>query len=114
MSNFTVAIPDELLADAKVTAAKAGASLNAIIRTLLEGFVRQESSPMTGNFEILLQCSLGQITDKNAVKQLHLKDNAALHLMMRGSGLPLPRLSTEENEAMRKRFSEMLDKAKAA
>ena len=67
---------------------------------------------MTGNFEILLQYSLGQITAKNAVKQLHLEDNDALNLMTRNSGLPLPRLSMEENEAMRQRFSEMLDKAK--
>ncbi len=112
MSNFTVAIPDELLTDAKVMAAKSGTSLNAIIRTLLEGLVQHGSSPMTGNFEILLQYSLGQITAKNAVKQLHLEDNDALNLMTRNSGLPLPRLSMEENEAMRQRFSEMLDKAK--
>ena len=112
MSNFTVAIPDELLTDAKVMAAKSGTSLNAIIRTLLDGFVQHRSSLMTGNFEILLQYSLGQITAKNAVKQLHLEDNDVLNLMTRRSGLPLPRLPMEENEAMRQRFSEMLDKAK--
>ena len=114
MSNFTVAIPDELLTEAKVTAARSGTSLNAIIRTLLEGFVQHKSSPMTGNFEILLQYSLGQVTAKNAVRQLHLEDDAALHAMIRGSGLPLPRLSTEENEVMCKRFGEMLEQAKTA
>lgn len=114
MSNFTVAIPDELLTDAKVMAAKSGTSLNAIIRALLEGFVQKESSSMTGNFEILLQYSLGQLSAKGAVKKLHLDDESTLNLMTRSAALPLPRLSLEENEAMRKRFGEMLNKAKAA
>ena len=114
MSNFTVAIPDELLTDAKVMAAKAGTSLNSIIRTLLEGFVRNESSSMTGNFEILLQYSLGQLAAKSALKKLHLEDEDMLNLMVRSAGLPIPRLSTEINEGMRRRFGDMLDKAKAA
>ena len=39
MSNFAVAIPDDLLMDAKVMAAKTDTSLNSIIRLLLEAFI---------------------------------------------------------------------------
>ena len=111
MSNFTVAIPDDLLTDAKVMAAKAGTSVNALIRTLLDGFVQNESSPMSGNFEILLQYSLGQITPKKAVKLLHLEDEAALEKITLQAGFPVPRLSLQETDNMQKRFGEMLDKA---
>ena len=111
MSNFTVAIPDDLLTNAKVMAAKAGTSVNALIRTLLDGFVQNESSPMSGNFEILLQYSLGQITPKKAVKLLHLEDEAALEKVTRQAGFPIPRLSLQETDSMQKRFGEMLDKA---
>jgi plasmid stability protein len=111
MSNFIVAIPDELLTDAKVMAAKTGTSLNAIIRSLLDGFVQSESSPMAGNFELLLKYSLGQLTAKQTIKLLHLKDEAALHVLTLKAGFPLPRLSIQETEIMKKRFSEMLAKA---
>ena len=111
MSNFTVAIPDDLLTNTKVMAAKAGTSVNALIRTLLDGFVQNESSPMSGNFEILLQYSLGQITPKKAVKLLHLEDEAALEKITLQAGFPVPRLSLQETDNMQKRFGEMLDKA---
>jgi len=111
MSNFTVAIPDDLLTNAKVMAAKAGTSVNALIRTLLDGFVQNESSPMSGNFEILLQYSLGQITPKKAIKLLHLEDDAALEKITLQAGFPVPRLSLQETDNMQKRFGEMLDKA---
>lgn len=110
MSNFTVAIPDDLLTNAKVMAAKAGTSVNALIRTLLDGFVQNESSPMSGNFEILLQYSLGQIAPKKAVKLLHLEDEAALEKVTLQAGFPIPRLSLQETDNMQKRFAEMLDK----
>ncbi len=111
MSNFTVAIPDDLLTNAKVMAAKAGTSVNALIRTLLDGFVQNESSPMSGNFEILLQYSLGQISPKKAVKLLHLEDEVALEKITLQAGFPIPRLSLQETDNMQKRFGEMLDKA---
>lgn len=111
MSNFTVAIPEDLLTDAKVMAAKAGTSVNAIIRNLLDGFVKNESAPMTGNFEILLQYSLGQLTAKKAVKLLHMENEEKLQSLTLQAGFPLPRLSLQENDVMQKRFGAMLDKA---
>ena len=110
MSNFTVAIPDDLLADAKVCAAKAGTSVNSIIRVLLEGFVRNESVPLSGNSEILFKYSLGQITDKKAMKLLHLENEDVLRLMTLHAGLPIPRLSDQETEAMSKKFGEMIER----
>ena len=110
MSNFTVAIPDDLLADAKVVAAKAGTSLNAILRTLLEGYVRNERGPLTGNYEILFRYSLGQISEKEAVKELHLDDINLLGVLTVKAGLPLPRLSLEETASMKKNFGEMIDR----
>jgi hypothetical protein len=111
MSNFTVAIPDDLLTDAKVMAAKSGTSVNALICTLLEGFVKNKSSPMSGNFDILLQYSLGQITPRKAVKLLHLEDDATLNRVTLQAGFPIPRLSLQETDNMQRRFGEMLDKA---
>ena len=108
MSNFTVAIPDDLLADAKVCAAKAGTSLNSIIRVLLEGFVRNASAPLSGNSEILFKYSLGQISDQKAMKLLHLESEEVLRLMTLHAGLPIPRLSDQENEVMSKKFGEMI------
>lgn len=110
MTNFTVAIPDDLLADAKVCAAKTGTSVNSIIRVLLEGFVKNENSPLSGNYEILFKYSLGQITGQKAMKLLHLDDDEVLRLMVLHAGLPLPRLSESENEAMSKKFGEMVER----
>jgi hypothetical protein len=110
MTNFTVAIPDNLLADAKVCAAKAGTSVNSILRVLLEGFVRNASAPLSGNSEILFKYSLGQMTEQKAIKLLHLDDEDDLRRMVLHAGLPLPRLSEQETEAMSKKFGEMIDR----
>ena len=70
-----------------------------------------DASPLTGNYEILLQYSLGQVNAKKAVKLLHLENEASLADLTLKASLPLPRLSLEETEAMRKRFGDMLDRA---
>ncbi|WP_031409501.1 ribbon-helix-helix domain-containing protein [Thiomonas sp. FB-Cd] len=110
MANFTVAIPDELLSQAKVVAARTDTSVNAIIRQLLEGYVRNESSPLSGNYEILFKYSLGQISEHNAMKELHLDDVETLALMTIQAGFPLPRLSLPETAAMQKNFGDMVDR----
>lgn len=110
MSNFTVAIPDDLLADAKIAAAKAGTSVNSVIRTLLEGFVRNESGPLTGNFEIIFRYSIGKLTAAKAVQELHLDTDEQLRAMTLQSGLPLPRLSINETDGMEKHFGTMVER----
>ncbi len=109
MSNFTVAIPDDLLSDAKIVAAQTGTSVNSIIRQLLEGHVRSQRSAMPGNYEILFKYSLGQVTSRTAVRELHLDSDEALHAMVVNAGLPLPRLSQQETEQMQKRLHEMVE-----
>jgi len=111
MVNFTVALPDDLLTDAKVFAAKTGTSVNSILRVLLEGFVRNESTIMPGNYELLLKYSLGQLPPAKAMKSLHLGNIDEVNGMVIQAGLPVPRLSISETEAMQKRFGEMLDRA---
>lgn len=112
-TNFTVAIPDELLTAAKVMAAKSGTSLNSIIRNLLDGFVNNESTPLSGNYEILLKYSLGQVAAKKAIKSLHLENVNELNALTIQAGFPIPRVSLQENEDMQRRFSQMLDRANA-
>ena len=113
MPNFTVALPDDLLTDAKVAAAKTGTSVNSIIRVLLDGFVKNQRSALSGNYEILLKYSLGQVSPARAVALLHLENGQALNNLAIQAGLPLPRLSPQEEEAMQKRFGEMLDRAES-
>jgi len=110
MPNFTIAIPDDLFADATACAEKTGASLDSIIRQLLEGYVRNESVPLSGNYEILFRYSLGQVPENGAMREPHLDDEAALSALMIQAGLPLPRLSLEETAAMQKNFGEMIDR----
>lgn len=110
MSNFTIVIPDDLLAEAEVCAAKAGTSVNSIIRLLLEGHVRNESVPLSGNYQILFRYSLGQIPEQVAIKELHLDSEDALNALLIQAALPTLRLSLEETAAMQKRFGEMIDR----
>lgn len=114
MPNFTVAIPADLLADAKVAAARANTSLSQLVRVLLEGCVKNQSIAMSGNFDILLRFSLGQITAQQAQKLLHLDDPLVLDTMLSSAGLPMPRLSLQQTDAMQRRFGEMLDRAETA
>jgi len=110
MANFTVAIPDELLAEAKVAAARTDTSVNAILRQLLEGFVRGQAAALPGNFEVLFRYSLGQVSGQEAIKALHLADEETLHRMTIQAGFPLPRLSLQETAAMRKVAGDMMDR----
>ena len=110
MPRITITVPDELLADAKACAAKAGVSVSELVRHLLAGHVRNERAPLPGNFEILLRFSLGQVSERDAMAELHLDDEDALSVLTILAGLPLPRLSLEETAAMRKNFGEMLDR----
>lgn len=109
MANFTVAIPDDLLVDAKVAAAKCSLSLNAVLRQLLEGFVRNESLSLCGNYEILFRYSLGLIAEDKAIETLHLDRAGDLKVMTIAAGLPMPRLSAQETEEMQKTFGAAMD-----
>jgi len=66
---------------------------------------------MTGNYDILLKYSLGEITSAQAMRRLHVNDEQSLNKLTLDANLPLPRLSDKETEVMSKRFGELLDKA---
>ncbi len=67
---------------------------------------------MTGNYDILLKYSLGELTASQAMRRLHITDDEqALNKLTIDANLPLPKLSIEETDAMSKRFGELLDKA---
>lgn len=110
MPRVTVDIQTYLHIDAKACAAKAGTTVSAIIRQLLEGYVRNVSAPLPGNFEVLFRYSLGQMPMETAIKELHLESEDALNFLTNQAGLPRPRLSLKETAAMQKHFGEMLDR----
>lgn len=91
MSNFKVKISEELLTKVDLIADKSGKSVNDIVIKLLDNFVKYQSYPMNGNFEILFNYSLGKLSAKKTVKLLHMQDQAALHSLTLKAGLPLPR-----------------------
>lgn len=66
---------------------------------------------MTGNYDILLKYSLGELTSAQAMRRLHVADEQTLNKLAIDAKLPLPRLSDKETDVMSKRFGEMLDKA---
>lgn len=66
---------------------------------------------MTGNYDILLKYSLGELTSAQAMRRLHIADEQLLNKMTLDAQLPLPKLSEAETNAMQKRFGEMLDNA---
>lgn len=110
MPRVTVDIPDDLHTDAKACAVKGGTSVSAIIRHLLEGYVRNQNAPLPGNFEVLFRYSLGQVSQEEAMRELHLESEDALHFLTNQAGLPRPRLSLAETAAMQKHFGDMLDR----
>lgn len=67
---------------------------------------------MTGNYDILLKYSLGELTAAQAMRRLHIADDEqALNKLTLDAKLPLPKLSDKETEVMSKKFGELLDKA---
>ena len=109
MSNVTFAIDDELLRQSKMAALQMDASLNAIVRTLLEGFVKSVGvqSDKTGNYRQLLDFSLGRIPYRRLMSELHIESDEDLFLMMCAAGLALPKLPKEALEEMAQIFEKL-------
>lgn len=107
--NFTGSVDRGLLKRAKVIAAKADTSVNALfnaeLRYLVETF---EAAEATGNqnFRVLLEFSLGRIDDQEATRALGIDSAEDLFLLMAQAHLPMPRLSDAVTQ-------EMVDKLKS-
>jgi hypothetical protein len=93
--NFTGSVDRELLKRAKVIAAKTDTSVNALfnaeLRHLVETFEAAESTG-NQNFKVLLDFSLGRLTDEEVVQALGIDSDEDLFLLMAQAHLPMPRL----------------------
>lgn len=101
--NFTGSVDRELLKRAKVVAARADTSINALfnaeLRYLVETFEAAETSG-NQNFRVLLDFSLGRIADDVAMRNLGIDSAEDLFLLMAKAHLPMPRLADAATENM--------------
>ena len=101
--NFTGAVDRDLLKRAKILAAKADTSVNALfnaeLRYLVETFEAAEASN-NQNFRSLLDFSLGRLNDLEVKDQLGIDSDEDLFLLMAQAHLPMPRLPEAATPAM--------------
>ena len=101
--NFTGAVDRELLKRAKIVAAKAETSINALfnaeLRYLVETFEAAEAAG-NQNYRTLIDFSLGRIDDLAAMTTLCIDSEEDLFLLMVHAHLPMPRLSVETTQSM--------------
>ncbi len=101
--NFTSSVDRELLKRAKVIAAKADTSINALfnaeLRYLVETFEAAEKRG-NRNYRTLLEFSLGRLDDADAMAALGITSDEDLFLLMAQAHLPMPRLADDATAAM--------------
>ena len=101
--NFTGSVDRDLLRRAKVVAAKADTSINALfnaeLRYLVETFEASEASG-NRNFKTLLDFSLGRTNDHAAMSALGIDSEEDLFLLMAQARLPMPRLPDASTRGM--------------
>ena len=101
--NFTGAVDPVLLQRAKVVAAKAQTSINALfnaeLRYLVETFEAGEASG-NQNFRALLDFSLGRTDEASTLQALGTDSAEDLFLLMAQSHLPMPRLPDATTRSM--------------
>jgi len=101
--NFTGAVDRELLKRAKIIAAKADTSVNALfnaeLRYLVETFEAAETAG-NQNFRTLLDFSLGRIDDLTAMAALGIDCEEDIFLLMAQARLPMPRLPAATTQGM--------------
>ena len=101
--NFTAAIDRDLLKRAKVLAAKAETSVNALLnaelRYLVETFDAAEAAG-NHNFLVLLDFSLGRRDGRETMAALGIDSEEDLFLLMAQAHLPTPRLSESATRGM--------------
>ena len=101
--NFTGSVDRDLLKRAKVVAAKADTSINALfnaeLRHLVETFEDAEAAG-NQNFRALLDFSLGRKIAPETMRALGIDSDEDLFLLMAQARLPMPRLSEAETRRM--------------
>lgn len=101
--NFTGSVDRDLLKRAKVVAAKADTSINALfnaeLRHLVETFEAAEAGG-NQNFRALLDFSLGRSDDRATMARLGIDSEEDLFLLMARAHLPMPRLPDATTQTM--------------
>jgi len=101
--NFTGAVDKDLLKRAKVVAAKADTSINALFNAELRYLVETFESAEKGNnqnYRVLLDFALGRIDDQTAMAMVGIDSEEDLFLLMANAHLPMPRLSDTATRRM--------------
>jgi hypothetical protein len=110
--NFTAAIDRDLLKRAKVLAAKAETSVNALfnaeLRYLVETFDAAEAAG-NQNFLVLLDFSLGRRDDRETMDALGIDSEEDLFLLMAQAHLPTPRLPESATRGMVDELNALVD-----
>lgn len=112
--NFTAAVDKDLLKRAKVIAAKADTSINALfnaeLRYLVETF---ESAEITNNqnYRAVLDFALGRIDDQAAMAALGIDTEEDLFLLMANAHLPVPHLPDAVTRGMVDDLNALADRA---
>ena len=104
MKKVNLSIGDDLLRQSKIAASHVDLSLSAVVRMLLDGFVKSVEAPadLAGSYRKLLDFSLGRITSRKLMSELQIGSDEALFLMMCRAGLPMPMLPKAELAKMEK------------
>jgi hypothetical protein len=101
--NFTSSVDRQLLKRAKVVAAQADTSINALfnaeLRYLVETF-EAASQSKNHNYKTLLAFSFGRINAEEALSALGFDSQEDLFLLMAQARLPMPRLPDGETQVM--------------
>ena len=101
--NFTGSVERDLLKRAKIIAAKADTSINALfnaeLRYLVETYELAERSG-NQNFKTLLDFSLGRVDDAGTKSALGIDSDEDLFLLMAKAHLPMPRLTAAQAASM--------------
>lgn len=110
--NFTATVDRQLLRRAKVIAAKAETSVNALfnaeLRYLVESYEASESNQVQ-NYRILLDFSLGRIDYLELMRQLGIESEESLFLLMAQAHLPMPRLNDKQTQSMVAELNQLLN-----
>jgi hypothetical protein len=109
MAKLVIDVPDDLLREARQFATRSGTPLAEIVRRLIVTHVGRQKCRLGGNYEILLDYSLGKRERCSVMQELHLEYDEDLMWLMWEAGLPAPRLKRGETGAMRRKFEEILD-----
>lgn len=99
MAKLMIEIPDELLRKARMHCRRMNTPLAVMMRRLVEGHVDRMEG-LGGNYEILVDFSLGRITQWQAMKKLSIGSQFGFRELMAASRLPMPRQRRDQIRAM--------------